>query len=786
VYLVATHFKKASAKDIKVAEETVRQVLIEWKPAFSPPIQIVRQRSLPFWAVSNTFSRTFGTTELGDRLADYATSKVKRIPRSYLHLMAQVITKKREGVKILTWNQYAQLALPFEFSPRKLKRATKFLHEWGFVFHFPEEVYGQRKWVIINPEWLMKLFTSVIGYRKQKEHHGPLIKEKQLQKIWKDEAFDDRQFSMLIGILENFRMMILWKYEESIQKEQLREYLIPSLLTREKELTSSQDGLGPAWPSDFAEEIMSTTKIVHFRIYGVPYAVPGLFTGLIVKMRKRVQGEMRCWKNTMVILSNDFEARLSLESCLKSLNIRQGIHVYAKATDQDSCNRIVSIIHWELCALLAFSYQSKLLENVLENTWVFYQGLWIKREEILAVFNESEEDQWEFSGVTGTLQSLLPEMYCLPENPNSTFSTEVTDLEFLRKEPNGSVFKGTWVETGETVLVMKVGINHESKWVSRSQTSFIVDTFYSEVMFLNQLQHRNIAKFLTYYHSPPVLVEEYFENGTLGSLFTDPEKRSRMSWPLLIRIAHDLALAMQYLHNQTPPLTHGNLSLNSIVLVELNVNADQVIKLTNVSLKGDEPLWCDTAAYVALIQELVDVFVVSVERGESKSIADYAEYLLEQKSDGEDLNFSLDAEELSQKHLLRGALGAELLYETVSDAKFLQEYSEDDPDDLLLPHLRSHITGTSRVVIPKIFQRIIQISGRKKLPDFDQICSMFTTYLDPEKTSQLITMKFDSLNAQGNDPVVIVEETVVDDSPPMSRRKSSSQFERIDSPLLDD
>jgi len=402
------------------------------------------------------------------------------------------------------------------------------------------------------------------------------------------------------------------------------------------------------------------------------------------------------------------------------------------------------------------------------------------------VFDESEEDQWEFSGVTGTLQSLLPEMYCLPDGASSTLSTEITDMEYLRNDPNGTIYKGTWSETQETVSVLKVGINHSSKWVSRTQTSFIVDTFYSEVMFLNQLQHRNIARFLTYYHSPPVLVEEFFAQGTLGSLFTDPDKRSRMSWPLLIRIAQDLALAVQYLHNQTPPLTHGALTLDSIMLVDLNVNAEQVIKLSNISLRGDEPLWMDTAAYVALIQEMVDVFIVSVEQGESKSLAHYAEHLLEQKSDGEDLNFALDGEEISQKHLLRDALGAELLYETVSDAKFLREYSEDDPDDLLLPHLRDHITGSDRVVIPKIFQRIIQISGRRKMPDFDHICSMFTTYLDPEKTSQLLSMKVDSITVSEKTEELRDSAEIVDDSPPVTQRKRSPLFELVDSPLLED
>uniref|UniRef100_A0A7S4HIC2 non-specific serine/threonine protein kinase n=1 Tax=Vannella robusta TaxID=1487602 RepID=A0A7S4HIC2_9EUKA len=769
VYLVGTHFKKASSKEIKAAEDTVKQALSEWKPAFSPKIKIVGLRNLAFWAVSNSFSRTYGTAELCDKIAEYAASKVKRIPRSYLHLMSQVVEKKKAGVNLISWKNFSKLTEPFQFSARKLKRATKFLHEYGFVFHFPEEIYGQKKWVIIHPEWLMKLFASVIGYRKQKEHHGAFVSEKQLRKIWVDENFDNKHhFKLMVGVLESFRMMILWKTEPA------RQFLIPSLLAQ----NPPDENWSSATDPDLFEEMAKSAKTNHFRVYGLPYTIPGLFAGLIVNLRKRIPGEMTCWKNTLIARSTNAEARLSLEPTLKSLNVTRGIHLYVKACSVEACIDIVSIIHWEIASLLAFSYECQLWESVQVHSWVYYEGLWIKRAEILSVFNESEEDNWEFCGVSGTLQMLLPEMYTLPSPAlsNNVYKKEVSEEQYLQKTAYGKVYKAVWNETGEHVFLKKVNINQNKKWVSRPRTSFLVDKFYSEVKFLSQLQHRNIVKFQSYYSYPPIIVEEYIPGGPLSSLLSDPEKKSKMSWPLLIRIAHDLALAVQYLHNQAPQIVHGNIDTSNILIVDLDVNADQVVKLTEVSLLGNHSWWVDTSAYVSIIRELVDVFVETIESGKSTSAVDYAKTLLDNtESESEDssiMNSVVNREKATQNQILQGALGAELVYDTVSNLNFRKVFKANLTTETdFVPHLRSHMP--SAVVVPKIFQRILQFTGRKKLPDFDQICSMFTTYLNPEKTTELIKMKMGNFAQQLSNPSL-------EDSPPRRRRRPAGKTSEFD------
>merc|ERR1712137_14528 len=260
---------------------------------------------------------------------------------------------------------------------------------------------------------------------------------------------------------------------------------------------------------------------------------------------------------------------------------------------------------------------------------------------------------------------------------------------------------------------------------------------------------------------------EYLTGGPLSSLLSDPEKRAKMSWPLLIRIAHDLALAIQYLHNQTPQLIHGKIDMGNILIVDLDVNADQVVKLTEISLMGDNCWWVDTAAYVSIIRELVDSFVAIIEDGsKSKSAVVYAHSLLDKtESESEDsYTPRVETHNVTQKDLIKGAIGAEVVYDAVSSVNFMKEFNASELSSDLLPHVRSQLPP--HAVIPKIFQRILQFTGQKKLPDFDQICSLFTTYLDAEKTTELIKIQMGNFAQQ-------MTSATVDDSPPPRRRRTA-------------
>jgi len=260
---------------------------------------------------------------------------------------------------------------------------------------------------------------------------------------------------------------------------------------------------------------------------------------------------------------------------------------------------------------------------------------------------------------------------------------------------------------------------------------------------------------------------EYIPGGTLENLLQDPVKIQKLSWPLLIRIAHDVALALQYLHNCTPQLVHGCLTLQTILVVDLDVNADQVVKVNDISLLGNSSWWEDTVSYISIVRTLVETFVELLESSKCpESAENYVESILEMtESESEDIK-----SEYSYKAKLMDAIGADIVLHTMSSLQFNSMLNESNEG--LVPSIRSSIPK-HHVIIPKIFQRIIQMSGGHKLPDFDQICSMFTAFLNPEKTTELIRLKMGNFASQlSNDQP--------ENSPPKRRKKVISSFDATD------
>lgn len=92
--------------------------------------------------------------------------------------------------------------------------------------------------------------------------------------------------------------------------------------------------------------------------------------------------------------------------------------------------------------------------------------------------------------------------------------------------------------------------------------------FERECIILSNLRHPNIVQFLGVYvegeRGMPVLVMEYLPN----SLATCLETRPRLPIPLHLQVSimRDVALGLAYLHGQTPPVIHRDLTANNVLL----------------------------------------------------------------------------------------------------------------------------------------------------------------------------------------------------------------------------
>ncbi|KAG5248090.1 wall-associated receptor kinase [Salix suchowensis] len=123
----------------------------------------------------------------------------------------------------------------------------------------------------------------------------------------------------------------------------------------------------------------------------------------------------------------------------------------------------------------------------------------------------------------------------------------------------GSVHKGVLADN--TLVAVK-----KFKGVDKAQMN---EEFQKEIGIISQVNHKNVVKLLglCLETKVPLLVYELISNGTLFKHIHDKGSQILASWSNRLRIASEIALALNYLHSLAdPPIIHGDVKSVNILL----------------------------------------------------------------------------------------------------------------------------------------------------------------------------------------------------------------------------
>ncbi|RAL49703.1 hypothetical protein DM860_001994 [Cuscuta australis] len=126
-------------------------------------------------------------------------------------------------------------------------------------------------------------------------------------------------------------------------------------------------------------------------------------------------------------------------------------------------------------------------------------------------------------------------------------------------------YKGTLSSKGESA-VFSTAITSLKDWSDRAEISFR-----KKIDILSRINHKNFINLIGYCEEDEpftrMMVFEYAPNGTLSEHLHDQEFE-HLDWNVRMRIVMGIAYCLQHMHNLNPPLSHPNITSDTIFLTD--------------------------------------------------------------------------------------------------------------------------------------------------------------------------------------------------------------------------
>lgn len=568
VIIVATHLDKYV--DPKLGAKKVRPSMVE--EALNPAIMEKYRSKYPKLerTIRAVSAMTYkGMDELIRHIHDVAVKQPYAQgppPEHWLLLEQRFLDHRRRlqsdnVVPMLSWEDASGVSKISQFPSNdkgaELTKAVDYMHETGTIFrhvYTDDETGLSKRTIILDPQWAARVFSTVITTKHGYLRTGVLEEQKLYDQLWRE--YPKATHNVLMELFQQFDLCYRILDDKG---QQTGEVMIPATLPTTK-------------PSDVQSLLPGKeTSVYQFeRRYAFEFMPAGLFSRYLVRVMNEAD-PLRYWRYGCLVQEKGTQTFALIEfkpqSNLLSIVVRSGSdasQLFCKLTEL-----FEFILHHSFKEAI---YTAQYMDPITNTVFT------LEQIEEASVKGGSSVTSKDGSAIV-SIDRVAPDLAL------TTFAALQVDIEKevnLLPTPLGEgafamVYEGVY--KGEKVAVKRL-----LRCSTEEQQKRIFSEFRREVLTMSQVAHPNIVNLRAFSSQPPFsMIMELVPHGTLYDFL---RKKDPIPWPMRIRIAYDIASAMNFLHSADPPLIHKDLKSPNILMAGTKYDDLVVAKVADFGISG--------------------------------------------------------------------------------------------------------------------------------------------------------------------------------------------------------
>jgi serine/threonine protein kinase len=462
-----------------------------------------------------------------------------------------------------TWEEFETMGAICNIKDKeRLANASRLLHALGSIVHFEKEK-TLADLVILNPQWLVDVMSTVVTTKHQYSRNG-VLQHINLPQIWRAPDFPMELHPTLLHLLEKFEISYYLRSTGTPGDAYSGKSLIPSLLPEER--PSNLEQSFARFPAINEQQF---ARQFHFSF--IPH---GFVSRLMVRLLHFAEPSV-FWRYGILLESE-----------------RQRILVEANVA-----SRRVDIT-------LRGPGTGKLSQLVIETTNALIDGWYRMNVEVRVpcihcvrdrmydpyLFTLEECEAAAIAGHTFVRCSGVRDIRLDVVTPDIAMThvqdsrLEYSDIEMGKKIGEGGfadVFKSIF--RGEIVAVkrIKFGAKNQPTLDDTSEIEAFGE-FRREVWIMSGIVHQNCVQLTGFTMDPFCIITEFLHHGNMYDLLHNAD--FDLTHVFRLRMMHDIAKGMAFLHGTEPPIIHRDLKSPNVLMASLDPAAPTLAKVADFGL----------------------------------------------------------------------------------------------------------------------------------------------------------------------------------------------------------